>query len=177
MARPPMSIVLSEDERRSLKEMVKPTAQHRYAQRARVVLMAADGKTVNEMVRECGLSRVSVCHWKRRFVERRMEGLMDAPRSGRPRIYTHDDVLKVVNTACSKPPEPETHWTVGRIAEASGTGMRKSRVQRILSSLDLKPHRYRMWLFSSDPEFEKKELDVCGLYINPPENSVVLCVD
>jgi len=177
MARMPMVIVLSDGEKLSLKEMTKPTSQHRYVQRAKAVLMAADGKSNSEITKECRLSKVSVCRWKKSFTEKRLEGLKDIPRSGRPRIYMHDDVLKVINTACSKPPEPETHWTIERITQASGTGMKKSRVHKILSGLDLKPHHYRMWLFSNDPEFEKKELEVCGLYINPPENSLVICVD
>ncbi len=140
--------------------------------------MAADGASNRDITRETGLSKVMISKWKRRFIERRLVGLNDLPRPGAPPRYTHREVLKIVNAACSKPDGPYTHWSVRRLAEASGTGMKKTRVHEILRSLDLKPHQHRMWLFSSrDPEFERKEMEICGLYINPPENGVVICVD
>jgi putative transposase len=170
-------IVLSDSERSSLEKMIQPTMQYRYVQRAKVILMASEGKSNDEIIAASGLAKVAVCKWKKRFVERRIDGLKDLPRSGAPTKYTHNDVLKVINTACSNQSKA-THWTVRSLAGASGTGMKKSRVHQILKSLDLKPHQYQMWLFSSrDPEFERKEMEICGLYINPPENSVVLCVD
>ncbi len=171
-------IVLTDSERSSLEKTIQPTMQYRYVQRAKVVLVAAEGRTNDEIIEASGLTKVAVCKWKKRFIERRIDGLRDLPRSGAPARYTHHDVLKVVNTACSQPKE-DARWTVRSLAEASGTGMKKSRVHQILKSLDLKPHQHRMWLFRDerDPEFERKELEVCGLYINPPENSVVLCVD
>lgn len=177
MARTPRAIVLNDSERTSLEKMIQPTTQYRHVQRAKVILMAADGKTNEEIIAAGGLAKVAVCKWKKRFIERRINGLRDLQRSGAPARYTHHDVLKVINTACSQP--KDARWTVRSLAEASGTGMKKSRVHQILKSLDLKPHQHRMWLFHDerDPEFERKELEVCGLYINPPENSVVLCVD
>lgn len=170
-------IVLSDSERSSLEKMIQPTMQYRYVQRAKVILMASEGKSNDEIIAASGLAKVAVCKWKKRFVERRIDGLKDLSRSGAPTKYTHNDVLKVINTACSNQSKA-ARWTVRSLAEASGTGMKKSRVHQILKSLDLKPHQYQMWLFSSrDPEFERKEMEICGLYINPPENSVVLCVD
>ncbi len=141
--------------------------------------MSTEGKTCDEIRKETGLSRMSISKWRKRFAARRMEGLKDLPRSGAPLKYGQKAVLRIVNTACSTPKEPYTHWSIRRIAEASGTGMKKSRVQEILKGLDLKPHRYRMWLFPNekDPEFERREVEICGLYISPPENSIVLCVD
>jgi len=179
MARPSIEITLTDSEKISLERMTQPTMQHRYVQRAKTILLAADGKSNDEIIRECGLCEKSICKWKKRFVERRIEGLHDLSRLGAPIKYTHNDVLKIVNTACSKVKEPYTHWSIRRLAEESGTGMKKSRVHEILKSLDLKPHQYRMWLFPSvdDPEFERKEMEICGLYINPPENSIVICVD
>lgn len=140
--------------------------------------MASEGKSNDEIVVASGLAKAAACKWKRRFAERRIDGLRDLPRSGAPARYTHRDVLRVVNTACSRP-KKAARWTVRDLAEASGTGMKKSRVHEILKSLDLKPHQHRMWLFPNedDPEFERRELEICGLYINPPENSIVLCVD
>lgn len=171
---------LTLQEREALRRMTRPSAQHRYLQRAKVILMSADGKTYDAIAKETGLSRMAISKWRRRFVSRRMVGLEDLPRSGAPLRYGQKDVMRIVNTACSSPEKPYTHWSIRRIAEASGTGMKKSRVHDVLRGLDLKPHHYRMWLFpneKNDPEFERKEAEICGLYINPPENSVVLCVD
>jgi len=172
-------ISLTFQERQELRRMTRPSAQHRYAQRAKVVLMSADGKTYAEIRRETGLSKMAISKWRKRFASRRMDGLKDLPRSGAPLKYLQKDILRIVNTACNTPEEPYTHWSIRRIAEASGTGMRKSRVHDVLRGLDLKPHQYRMWLFPNekDPEFERKEAEICGLYVNPPENGIVLCVD
>lgn len=177
MVRTSRSIVLNDSERVSLEKMIQPTMQYRYVQRAKVIMMAAEGRTNDEIIAASGLTEVAVCKWKRRFAERRVDGLRDLTRSGAPFRYTHHDVLKVVNTACSQP--KDARWTVRSLAEASGTGMKKSRVHQILRSLDLKPHQHRIWLFRDerDPEFERRELEVCGLYVNPPQNSIVLCVD
>lgn len=177
MARPSVEIILNDAEKRSLLRMTQPTMQHRYVQRAKVILMAAEGKSNDEIMKKSSLSKLPVCKWKMRFLEKRLEGLRDLPRPGAVPRYTHEDVLKLVNTACNKPDGPYTHWSIRRLAESLGTGMKKTRVHEILQSLDLKPHQHRMWLFSSDPEFERKELDICGLYINPPQNSAVICVD
>ncbi|HZW54944.1 MAG TPA: IS630 family transposase [Nitrososphaerales archaeon] len=158
--------------------MMQPTAQHRYAQSAKSILMEAEGNTNNEITEKTGLSKVSITKWKRRFVQNRLDGLKDLPRSSAKPKYNHKDILKIVNTAYSNPPEPFTNWSIRRLSESSGIKMKKSRVHEILKSLDLKPHQYRMWLFPShDPEFERKEMEICGLYINPPENGVVICVD
>ena len=178
--KPKLIITLTSSERDALGGMIQPTTQYRYVQRAKTILMLADGKTYDEVRGETGLSGVAIAKWRKRFVSKRLEGLMDLPRSGAPPKYTHGDILKVVNMACSKPIEPYTHWSIRRLAEASGTKMKKSRLQEVLKSLDLKPHQYRMWLFSPeerDPEFERKEMEICGLYINPPENSIILCID
>jgi transposase len=166
-------------ERQALRRMTRPSSQHRYLQRAKVILMSAEGKTYREIRKETGLSKMAISKWRRRFASKGMEGLKDFPRSGAPRRYDHEDILKIVNTACSSPKEPYTHWSIRRIAEAFATGMGKSRVHDVLKGLDLKPHQYRMWLFPNerDAEFEKRELEICGLYVNPPENSIVLCVD
>jgi transposase len=166
-------------ERQELRRMTRPSAQHRFLQRAKVILMSADGRTYAQIRRETGLSKMAISKWRKRFASKGIEGLNDLPRCGAPRKYGQEEVLKIINTACSSTKEPYTRWSVRRIADASGTGMRKSRVHDILKGLDLKPHQYRMWLFPNekDPEFERKEAEICGLYVNPPENSVVLCVD
>ena len=94
-----------------------------------------------------------------------LEGLRDLPRPGKPRVYDHDKQVEVFKTACSEPPEGETHWTVRSLAEAVGVG--KSQTHAILAEADLKPHQVRSWLTSLDPEFDTKQADVCGLYLEP----------
>ncbi|MDG6929381.1 MAG: helix-turn-helix domain-containing protein, partial [Nitrososphaerota archaeon] len=116
MARTPRLMVLEDSERASLEKMMQPTMQYRYAQRAKVILMASEEKSNDEIIAASGLEEVAVCKWKKRFVERRTDGLRDLPRSGAPARYTHRDVLKVVNTACSRP--KAARWTVRDLAKA-----------------------------------------------------------
>jgi len=101
--------------------------------------------------------------------------LRDRQRAGGPRRYGHDERLAVFRTACSPPPEGETHWTVRALAAAVGIG--KSQTHAILAEADLKPHQVRSWLQSIDPEFETKQAEVCGLYLDPPEGTIVVSID
>jgi len=116
--KPSLLFALNESERRSLENMTQPTMQYRYVQRAKVILMAADGVMNKDIVDETGLSNVIVCKWKKRFIERRLEGLKDLQRSGAPPLYSQEDILEIINTECSKPDEPYTHWSMRRLAEA-----------------------------------------------------------
>jgi len=130
-----VSIALSEAERSGLEGIVRsPTCEQRMVTRARVVLLAAEGLPNRRIAAKVGLSEQKVGQWRRRFAERRLEGLGDLPRPGAPRRYDHDRRLKVFRTACSPPPQGETHWTVRSLAEAVGIG--KSRTQEILAAAD-----------------------------------------
>lgn len=118
--------------------------------------------------------------WRSRFEKDRLAGLKDAPGRGRPRTYGHDERLRVVAKATSKPPDPETHWSHRLLAEALAPelGISASHVGRILADLDIKPHLIRGWITREDnPEFWERAADVCGLYLSPPENALVLSVD
>ena len=171
-----VGITLSDDERATLEEIVRAaTSEQRMVTRARVVLAAAEGKPNRRIAAEVGLSERKVGVWRNRFAERRLEGLRDLPRPGKPRVYDHDKQVEVFKTACSEPPEGETHWTVRSLAEAVGVG--KSQTHAILAEADLKPHQVRSWLTSLDPEFDTKQADVCGLYLSPPENAIVVSLD
>ena len=108
-------------------------------------------------------------------VGRTQRVLSCGPRPGGPRRYGHDERLRVFQTACSPPPEGETQWTVRTLAAAVGIG--KSQTHTILAEADLKPHQVRSWLTSIDPEFETKQAEVCGLYLNPPEGAIVVAID
>jgi transposase len=151
------------------------TGPYREVQRARVILLAAEGMTSTAIAQEVDLTRRMVGQWRQRFAEERLAGLVDRPREGRPRIYTTADRLRVVETACTATPPAETHWSVRGLAEATGVG--RNTVHRILRENRLKPHRVGTFSQSPDPDFAAKVIDVVGLYMNPPENAVVLCVD
>lgn len=171
-----VEIVLSGEERVALERIVRSaTSEQRMVTRARVVLAAADGKANRQIAREVGLSERKVGVWRNRFAEHGLDGLSDLPRSGKPPVYDHDKQLEVFKTACSEPPEGETHWTVRSLAEAVGVG--KSQTHEILAQADLKPHQVRSWLTSLDPDFDTKQADVCGLYLSPPENAIVISLD
>ena len=169
-------ITLSDEERVSLEEIVAAaTSEQRTVGRARVALLAAEGMANRQIAAEVGLSEQKVAQWRNRFAEHRVAGLADLPRSGRPPVYGHDKRIEVFKTACSPPPEGETHWTVRSLADAVGVG--KSQVHQILAEADLKPHQVRSWLTSLDPGFDTKQADVCGLYLSPPENAIVVSID
>ncbi|MCA1678898.1 MAG: IS630 family transposase [Actinobacteria bacterium] len=169
-------ITLSDEERAALEAIVAAaTSEQRMVRRARVVLLAADGLPNRRIAVAVGLSEQKVAQWRNRFAERRLEGLADLPRSGRPLVYGHDKRVEVFKTACSPAPDGETHWTVRSLAEEVGIG--KSQTQAILAEADLKPHQVRSWLTSLDPDFDTKQADVCGLYLNPPDNAIVVSVD
>jgi len=171
-----VSITLTDGERSVLDRVVRsPTSERRMVTRARVVLLAAQGTPNRQIARKVGLSEQKVGQWRKRFAERRVQGLCDLPRPGAPLRYDHDKRVEVFKTACSEPPEGETHWTVRSLAERVGIG--KSQTHEILSRADLKPHQVRSWLTSLDPDFDTKRADVCGLYLNPPENALVVSLD
>lgn len=171
-----VAITLTDEERATLEEIVRAlSSEQRMVTRARVVLAAADGKPNRQIACEVGLSERKVGVWRNRFAQRRLEGLGDLPRPGKPRVYDHDKQVEVFKTACSPPPEGETHWTVRSLAEAVGVG--KSQTHAFLAEADLKPHQVRSWLTSLDPDFDTKQADVCGLYLSPPENAIVVSLD
>jgi len=129
-----------------------------------------------QIAQRLGISMPCVRLWRNRFAEERLAGLEDRPRRGRPPRYTEADRAQVISTVCTEaPPTGQTHWTVRSLAER--TGVVRSVVHRILRAERLQPHRVRSWITSTDPEFETKALDILGLYLNPPENALVLSVD
>jgi transposase len=176
VARRATVVVLTSGQRAQLERIVRaPTSEQRLVKRARLVLLAEKGLTNEEIAAIVALSPHKVGKWRRRFAEEGITGLADRARRGGPRRYGHDERLRVFQTACSPPPEGETQWTVRSIAAVVGIG--KSQVQKILAEADLKPHQVRSWLTSIDPEFETKQTDVCGLYLNPPEGAIVVSID
>ena len=178
MASPKLQpVVLTDEERQVLEGWARrrKTAQA-LALRSRIVLACADGGTVSDVAAGLGSSRATVSKWRSRFLESRLEGLSDEPRPGRPRTVTDEHVEKVITATLEQaPPGGDTHWSTRSMA--SSAGMSQSAVSRIWRAFGLKPHIVQTWKLSTDPQFIEKVRDVVGLYMAPPENALVLCVD
>ena len=176
VARAAAAIELSEQEERELRVVLRtPSASQQRALRARIVLRAAEGATNTQIAAETGVSLPTVGLWRRKFSERRSEGLADAPRSGRPRQIDDEEVQRLLAKTLERPPDGSTHWSVRRLAAA--TGVSPTTVHRIWRDHKLKPHQVRTFKFSNDPRLVEKVIDVVGLYLAPPEGALVLCVD
>jgi transposase len=140
------------------------------------VLASASGKTNQEVAAELKVSPATVGKWRRRFLERRLDGLFDEPRPGHPRTITDDQVEEViVKTLEDKPANGATHWSTRSMAQA--LGMSQTSISLIWRAFGLQPHRAESFKLSTDPLFVDKVKDICGLYLDPPERAVVLCVD
>ena len=156
------------------------TVEARMAKRARIVLLAAEGCSNRQIGVLVGLHYNQVGLWRARYGEFGLAGLADEERPGRPCVYDHDDVLLLVKTITEPPPQGATRWTMEALAEAmagEGVPISASQAWRICKALDLKPWPVESWMMSHDPDFWAKAGDVCGLYLNPPENAVVWSVD
>jgi transposase len=176
VARSAAVIELTGEEERDLRLVLRtPSASQEQAMRARIVLRAAEGATNTEIAREMGVSLPTVGLWRRNFSERRMDGLRTAPRSGRPREIDDSEVARVLAMTLEAPPDGSTHWSVRRLAAA--TGISSSTMHRIWRDHKLKPHQVRSFKFSRDPRLVEKVIDVVGLYLDPPKGALVLCVD
>jgi transposase len=175
--RPKAPLVLTEDERRTLQRWARRarTAQA-LALRARIVLACAEGATNQQVAERLGIWPQTVTKWRGRFVRQRLEGLSDEPRPGRPRTITDEQVEQVVTTTLeSPPPRQDTHWSTRSMARQ--VGLSQTAVSRIWRAFGLKPHLVETWKLSTDPQFIDKVRDVVGLYLDPPEAALVLCVD
>jgi transposase len=177
MARIGQPINLTLDEEQELLTMSRShKLEKRYVERALIILHTAEGKSIDRIIELTGKSRPVVNKWRQRFRKYRLEGLKDAPRSGKPKTITAEQKAMVIEKACTKPKGGYTNWSQGRIAKE--VGMSQSKVFQILKQADLKPHKTEYWCGKSrDPEFEQKMINIVGLYMNPPENAVVICVD
>jgi transposase len=174
--RPTPEVVLSEAERETLERWARrPTSAQALAQRCRIVLAAAEGRVNGEIAEQLGCHRTTVGKWRRRFAERGLDGLHDEPRPGAPRTIGDADVERVITKTLEEQPKGATHWSTRSMAAA--TGMSQSAVSRIWRAFGLRPHQLESFKLSTDPLFIEKVRDIVGLYLNPPEAAVVLCVD
>jgi transposase len=171
-----VGIVLSREERGDLEMRVRRRKVARAdALRAQIVLLAADGMNNCAIADELGISRLTVGTWRRRFAKKRFEGLDDEPRCGAPRKIGDDKIAEVVTRTLETMPIDATHWSTRSMAKASGLSV--SSVHRIWTAFSLAPHRTETFKLSTDPQFVEKVRDIVGLYLDPPERALVLCVD
>lgn len=174
--RPKAKLTLTSEERLDLERLVKrrKTAQA-LALRSRIVLACAEGATNREVAGSLGVSEAMVGKWRGRFVECRMDGLFDEPRSGAPRTVRDDQVEEVIVKTLEEKPTNATHWSTRSMAKA--TGLSQTSIVRIWNAFGLQPHRAESFKLSTDPLFVEKVRDIVGLYLDPPERAVVLCTD
>ena len=177
MARKPIHYQVNEQQREELVTMHRSLKlQKRYVDRAKVIILSSEGMTIDQIMEQTRLSRRAVNKWRQRFKSAGIAGLKDAHRPGKRPVITQEQKLLVIQKACSKPEGVYTNWSQARIAKE--VGISQSRVFQILKETDLKPHKIEYWCGKSpDPEFEAKMINIVGLYMNPPENAIVLCVD
>ena len=174
--RPKALLLLSDEERDTLERWARrPTSAQALAQRCRIVLACAKGLTNQQVAAAEGINQVTVGKWRARFCENRLDGLHDEPRPGGPRTILDADVERVLTKTLEETPRGATHWSTRSMAAA--TGMSQSAVSRIWRAFALKPHQLESFKLSTDPLFIEKVRDIVGLYLNPPEAAVVLCVD
>jgi transposase len=171
---PPLSI--GPDERTVLERWTRrPTTAQALAQRARLILACAEGKTNTVVAQELGVTKQMVGKWRARFCERRVDGLLDEPRPGAPRTITDTDVERILALTLESTPRDATHWSTRSMAKRAG--MTQSAVSRIWRAFALQPHRTETFKLSKDPLFIEKVRDVVGLYMDPPDRALVLSVD
>src|SRR6266536_1376374 len=169
-------LVLTDAERDQLARWTRrPSTSQALALRSKIVLACAQGASNKQVAAELRITPGTVTRWRRRFIARRLDGLTDEPRPGRPPSILLDKVEDVVAATLEQTPKDATHWS--RASMARRSGLSKSSIGRIWRKFDLKPHLSEGFKLSTDPLFVEKVVDVVGLYHNPPDKAVVLCVD
>ena len=177
MARAAVRIVLTDDERTTLESWVRAgTTPQQIVLRARIILAAAEGRTNSAIAAELRASPVTVGKWRTRFAQERLAGLQDTPRSGKPPTYDVGTERRILAQLDEDPPEGYATWNGPLLAKALGD-VSVHQVWRVLRRHRISLQRQRSWCISTDPEFAAKAADIIGLYLEPPENAVVLCVD
>lgn len=176
MGRPKAELKLADEEREALlRYSRRHLVSNSLAMRSRIVLRCATGADNQDVAEELDISIAMVGKWRKRFVERRLDGLLDEPRVGRPRSVTDADVERVIDKTLHDTPTGRTHWSSRSLAKEMG--LTQSTVGRIWKAFCLRPDRSESFSLSKDPQFIEKVRDVVGLYMAPPENALVLCVD
>jgi transposase len=169
-------ISLSDEERETLERWSRrPKSPQSLAVRSKIVLACAGGATNREVAQRLGVHEATVGKWRARFIPKRLDGLIDEPRPGQPRKITDAQVEAVVVKTLEETPTDATHWSTRSMAKS--VGLNQTAVSRIWRAFGLKPHLVDTFKLSGDPQFIDKVRDVVGIYMNPPDHAVVLCVD
>src|ERR1700761_6080063 len=175
IGRPKSLLVLTDDERTTLINWAnRPTSAQRLSLRARIVLACADGRTNTEVAAILRITLPTVGKWRQRFVDNRLDGLVDEPRPGTPRTISDAQVEEVIARTLESKPKNATHWSTRSMAKA--LGLSQTAVVRIWKAFGLKPHLAETFKLSTDPLFIDKVRDLVGLYLDPPERAIVLSV-
>ena len=174
--RPKIKLNLSEQQREQLQAWsASPSMPQGMAARMRIVLLADEGHSNKEIASQLELSQNTVGKWRRRFLQRGLQGLHDELRSGRPRTVSDQKVAELLHKTLETQPSSQSHWSCREMA--GETGISKSTVQRVWNTFGIRPHRFRTFKLSTDAFFVEKVRDIVGLYLDPPTNALVLCVD
>jgi putative transposase len=174
--RPKPDVCLSSGEKEQLQSMVSSRSlPYGLVTRARIVLLSAEGASNREISGKVGLSAQSVCKWRRRFLAQGLSGLHDELRPGRPRSVSDEQVATLIRQTLNTQPRDGTHWTIRSLAKEAQ--LSRPTIHRIWRAFGLQPHRQRHFKLSTDPFFVEKVRDIVGLYLDPPEKAMVLCVD
>lgn len=176
MSRPLTPLTLTDAERAELRGWARrPKTAQAHALRARIILECAEGWSNGDVAEELGVNRATVGKWRRRFIQMGLDGLVDTPRPGAPRTIRDEDIERVIAKTLEETPANATHWATRSMAEV--TGLSQSSISRIWRAFNLQPHRIDTFKLSSDPLFVSKVRDIVGLYMDPPDKALVLCVD
>jgi putative transposase len=174
--RPKTPIVLSTEDQLQLNAIANSRSMpHGVVTRARIVLMAAEGHNNRIIAEKVSLSPQMVCKWRQRYIEQGLTGLHDELRPGRPRSISDEEVAKVIHKTLKTKPKDATHWTIRSLAKE--TELTRPTIHRIWKVFGLQPHRQKSFKLSTDPFFVEKVRDIVGLYLNPPDKAMILCVD
>lgn len=176
MGRPVPPLSLTDDERETLKQWARrPKTVQSLAQRARIILASAEGNSNTAIADNLRVTKQTVGKWRTRFLNKRLDGLLDEPRPGTPRRLSDAEVERVLTMTLESTPKNATHWSTRSLAAACG--LSRSSVHRVWRAFALAPHRSESFKLSTDPLFIDKVRDIVGLYMDPPDKALVLCVD
>jgi transposase len=176
IGRPKKPLNLTHEEKQKLSILARrPKSAQAVAMRARIVFGCSEGLSNSEVAERLHITGATVCKWRERFRVQRLEGLLDEPRPGAPRSITDAQVEEVVTKTLESMPTNSTHWSTRLMAQK--TGLSQTAIVRIWRAFGLQPHRVENFKFSKDPQFVEKVRDIVGLYLNPPDRAIVLCLD
>ncbi|MEN8136781.1 MAG: IS630 family transposase [Thermodesulfobacteriota bacterium] len=176
MARTHENYTITVEEQQALDALLRsPKTAQSIAVRAQIIILTSAGKKSEEVATDLGITTRKVYRWRKRFKEQSLDGLQDRPRSGQPRKLSEEKIKEVLQMTVERIPREATHWSVRLMAKAAG--ITNWQVQQIWKTAALKPHRLKTFKISNDPQFADKVIDVVGLYMNPPDNAVILSVD